>query len=329
MASTLLCWTMVRVVQTWPDAPLASVAPFVAPSGKSTAHPIFHDGEATLPGMTSSAPLHFMRWPVPLPTAHDGAAASAHPAAQEHPQPVYARVSMSAIASPLPDAAPAPLIVRQSTPPRHLSAEAYLFVRPGSGRAALSPDGQLGGSQLAARLAWTLDPAAPIRIAAVARVYAPLKSRGAEAAAGIDIYPLARTPLRLSIERRQRLDRAGRSAMSAYVAGGFYRSLARDRLIVDGYAQAGLVGFRRADTFVDGAVRIGAPFGSGPSRPLVGAALWGAAQPGVSRLDVGPRASLRLPIAGGGVTAAIEGRFRLAGHARPGSGVALTLAADL
>jgi hypothetical protein len=57
----------------------------------------------------------------------------------------------------------------------------------------------------------------------------------------------------------------------------------------------------------------------------VGAAAWGAAQPGAARLDLGPRAALSLPHGPATVTAAIEYRVRVAGRARPGSGAAVTL----
>ena len=83
----------------------------------------------------------------------------------------------------------------------------------------------------------------------------------------------------------------------------------------------------RRDGFVDGALRIGRRIGTGPDKLLVGAGLWGAAQPGVSRLDIGPRASLTVPVAGHSLVFALEDRMRIAGQAHPGSGVAFTVAA--
>ena len=98
---------------------------------------------------------------------------------------------------------------------------------------------------------------------------------------------------------------------------------------VDINGQAGIVGTRRRDLFVDGAVRIERPLPIGPTAIGMGGGLWGAAQPGAERLDIGPRAVLRIPAAGHVLSLAVEGRFRVAGNARPGSGVAVTIAGDL
>jgi hypothetical protein len=59
----------------------------------------------------------------------------------------------------------------------------------------------------------------------------------------------------------------------------------------------------------------------------VGGGAWGAVQPGVSRIDIGPRASLRLPGLQGARLVA-DWRFRIHGNAAPASGPSLTLAAD-
>lgn len=107
--------------------------------------------------------------------------------------------------------------------------------------------------------------------------------------------------------------------MTAY--GGF-DDLALGRLRLDAYAQAGVVGLRRRDGFVDGALRLSLPAG----RFRMGAGAWAAAQPGVARLDVGPQLSLRLTVGGASVAVAADWRLRVAGSARPGSGPALTLA---
>jgi len=223
------------------------------------------------------------------------------------------------------EAAPSPpLDPRAISPaPNRIEAQAYVFLRPGSGR-ALASGSALGGSQAAARIAVPFGG----HFAAAARLYAPLASRGAEAALGFDWRPVTGLPLRFSIERRQRLDAEGRSAWSAYAAGGFYTAPVPN-LILDGYAQAGFVGARRRDLFADGALRVERRVMSGPIAVGVGGGLWGAAQPGAARLDAGPRVSVRLPLADHAVTLAVEERFRLAGNARPGSGAALTLAAGL
>lgn len=166
-------------------------------------------------------------------------------------------------------------------------------------------------------------------MAVAARVSAPLRdSKGAEAALGIDWHPSAKLPLRLSVERRVAIGRDGRNAWAAYGAGGFWHRL-KGGLETDGYAQAGVVGARRRDLFADGALRLGMPIALDEDHKLqLGGGAWGAAQPRASRLDIGPRVGLNLSVGGKLFSGSLDWRFRVAGNARPGSGPALTLAAD-
>ncbi len=142
------------------------------------------------------------------------------------------------------------------------SASAYLFVRQGSGRGGLAANGQLGGSQTAARITYRLNSGERVRTALTARLYAPLDGKGAEAAVGLDWYPLPAVPLRLSAERRVALDHDGRDAWSVYAAGGFYAEPARG-LAVDGYGQAGTGGVQAARP-VSSTERFGPAPGSAP-----------------------------------------------------------------
>jgi hypothetical protein len=183
----------------------------------------------------------------------------------------------------------------------------------------------LGGSQAGARLAYRLngDPARPLALSA--RLTAPIRRRsGAEAALGLDWQPSRRFPVHLLAERRQKLGRDGRSAFGLTLYGGVGDS-PLGALRVDAYAQAGIVGTRSRDLFGDGALRLSLPIGR---RARLGAGAWAAAQPGVARLDLGPQALLHLDLAGRNVSLAADWRQRIAGHAAPGSGPALTLATD-
>lgn len=204
------------------------------------------------------------------------------------------------------------------------SGSLYLFARGGGGE-GLAAGGQLGGGQVGGRIAWRANR----DLGLAARLYAPTDSlRAAEGAIGIDLHPLPDRAIRLSIERRIDLGGEGRNAWSAYAAGGFWRALGAG-MEADGYAQAGIVGIHARDLFADGAVRIAHRRDIAPDVALrLGAGAWGGAQPGANRLDIGPRAAISLPIAGAMVTGALEGRFRVAGDATPGSGVAFTLATD-
>ena len=59
----------------------------------------------------------------------------------------------------------------------------------------------------------------------------------------------------------------------------------------------------------------------------LGAGAWAGGQEGATRLDLGPRASLRLRLGETASRLALDWRFRVAGEARPASGPALTLSA--
>jgi len=207
-----------------------------------------------------------------------------------------------------------------STAARRWSGAAWLLVRDDRGAPALAPGGTLGGSQAGARLLFRLGGG----LALTGRFYLPLRrSAGAEAAAGLDWRPSERLPLRLLAERRQALGREGRSAFALTLYGGGGADLPRG-LRLEAYGQAGIVGTRSRDLFADGAVRVSARLG-----PVeIGGGAWGAAQPGAARLDAGPQLSYRLPARSAALRLLADWRLRVAGDAAPGSGPALTLAAD-
>jgi hypothetical protein len=226
-----------------------------------------------------------------------------------------------------PAAMPGPL-VGAAAPPRleasRWSGSAWLLARREPGEPALAAGGTLGGSQAGARILYRVnrDPARPLALSA--RVYLPLhRPNGAEAAAGIDWQPAARLPVHLLVERRQALGEEGRSAFALTLYGGISRPLPHGGR-VDAYGQAGVVGVRGRDLFVDGSVRATAPVG-----PVeIGGAAWGAAQPGAARLDAGPELSVRVHAGPATLRVSADWRFRVAGDAVPDSGPALTLAAD-
>ena len=69
-------------------------------------------------------------------------------------------------------------------------------------------------------------------------------------------------------------------------------------------------------------------FGIGSNADVrIGGGAWAGGQKGVGRVDIGPRASVSFRVKRIGVRAAVDYRARVAGHAAPGSGPALTLSA--
>jgi hypothetical protein len=218
---------------------------------------------------------------------------------------------------------PGPADPRPAAAAPRWSLTAWSFLRRGDA-APLAAGGTLGGSQAGARLAYRLNRDSGRPLALALRLTAPVRRpAAAEAALGLDWQPSRRVPVHLLAERRQKLGPDGRSAFGLTVYGGL-SDAAVGRLIVDAYAQAGIVGARSRDRFADGALRLSLPLG----RARLGVGAWAAAQPAVARLDLGPQASLRLPLAGRNVTLTADWRQRVAGNARPSSGPTLTFATD-
>jgi hypothetical protein len=203
-----------------------------------------------------------------------------------------------------------------------------MLARGGGKASPLAPGGQIGGGQAGIRILYHLDEAD--RLSLSGRISRTVGGpRQTEAAAGLDWQPVRTIPIHLMLERRVALDRGGRNAWTAGAAGGVYAVPVAKGWRLDAYAETGMVGTQRRDLYADGAIRVAHPLDLGHGRSLdLGGGAWGAAQPGVARLDLGPSAVLRLPVARHAVALALDWRQRVAGAARPGSGLAFTLASD-
>ncbi|MES2441625.1 MAG: hypothetical protein V4574_02250 [Pseudomonadota bacterium] len=199
------------------------------------------------------------------------------------------------------------------------AASAWVSLRPGSA-VGVAPGGQLGGSQAGLRLVYTLDRKR--RIALFGRLVTPLSGPGREATLGVEWQP-TRAPVRLVAEQRFALDN-GKGGQGLGMVAGLDRDVAGFRL--ESYGQAGAIRRARVEPYADGAAR--ATRRIGHSRFALGVGVWGAAQRDAARFDMGPSATLALPLAGRDLRFAIDWRQRVAGAARPGSGVALTLGSD-
>lgn len=186
-----------------------------------------------------------------------------------------------------------------------------------------------GASQLGAVLSYRLAPGTPRAPAAYLRASRALVDGGeTEGALGLRARPFGRIPLALHAEARLTV-RPGHSPEirpAAFVAGGFDRIDLPAQLVARGYGQAGYVGGEFATAFADGAFvaeREVARFDLG--RVALGGGVWGGAQQGAARLDIGP--SLTVDLRLGAAPARIEAdyRWRVAGHAEPGDGGVVTL----
>ena len=213
----------------------------------------------------------------------------------------------------------------QSPLPSRWSGSAWFVARPGDGIAPGVVGGQLGGSQAGVRLAYLLDRER--RIAIAGRVTTPLGPGLREAAIGVEWQP-TRLPVRIVAEERFVLN-DGKGGPALGVVGGVGPLALAGGFRLEAYGQAGVIRRSRTEPYADGAARAThALVAVGPVRLAAGAGVWAAAQRGASRVDVGPALTLDLPLAHQPVRFALEYRARIAGNARPDSGVALTLGTD-
>jgi hypothetical protein len=184
---------------------------------------------------------------------------------------------------------------------------------------SLASGGTLGGSQAGMRLAYAFNRV----LAASLRTTSTIGGvNGAEVALGLRWKPLSALPVTMTAERRQRISGTGRSGFALFAEGGVYDRPMPLRLRLDAYAQAGVVGVHQHDLFADGALTLTRPVWR---RISAGAGVWGGIQPGVYRVDVGPRLSLRV---GRSMRVDVDYRWQVAGDALPGSGPTLTVGGD-
>jgi hypothetical protein len=201
-----------------------------------------------------------------------------------------------------------------------LQLSAWALLRSSWGPGALATGGTLGGSQVGARLTYRFSPSLAASLRSSSSVGGV---RYAEVAGGVRWQPLATLPVALNFERRQALNRwGGRSAFAAFAEGGLYQTPIFGIANLDLYAQGGVVGMQNRDLFFDGAASFTRPVWK---RFSAGIGVWGGFQPGLYRVDAGPRLSYDV---GRGIRLHGDYRQRLAGEATPSSGPALTIAGD-
>jgi hypothetical protein len=269
-----------------------------------------------------------MRWSEPLPPLVRPIAPAFYASAPILDPSPLSRLA-AASSSPLGHACPAP----QSFPAASPAIDARKFDRVhlttwamlrGDGLSAstssLASGSALGGSQAGARLAYQFTR----EIAASLRSTSTIGQSGGEAAFGARVQPVRGFPVWATLERRQRLGHhgGGRNAFALFFEGGLWeRPLPMD-FRLDAYLQGGVVGFNSRDGFIDGAVTATRPIYRNFS---AGLGLWGGAQPGVHRVDAGPRLTMKVR---NNIKVHLDYRQRLAGNAEPGSGPAVTLTGD-
>ena len=221
----------------------------------------------------------------------------------------------------------------------HWSVDGWLLLRPGGNSfnapgaglpGAVIPAGFYGGSQGGLILRYFLAPGSRVSPALYLRGSSGIeRPRGEEVAAGFSVRPIPGLPIWLMAEGR-----VTRTVNGTIVrpAAALVSELPPARLPLgtraEAYVQAGYVGGRGATAFVDGQARVEHPLVRASSFELrAGGGVWGGAQRGASRLDVGPTATLAFRLGPVGTRLSADYRWRVAGNAAPGSGPVVTLSA--
>lgn len=225
---------------------------------------------------------------------------------------------------------PAPAQPKRSAS-RRISADAWAFVRPDAGGAfvdGLRP-ASLGRSQAGAVLRYKLRPVrnAPFVYARASKALDV--EEDAELAVGAGLRPFATLPVTAYAELRA-TDISGQRRLrpAAFVTAGFEAEPVALGFEARGYGAAGYVGGYYASAFADGVAIAEKPVAQTDAIKLSGGAgVWGGAQRGASRLDIGPSAGLSAKLGAANVRLQADYRLRVAGNASPGNGAAITLSA--
>ena len=144
---------------------------------------------------------------------------------------------------------------------------------------------------------------------------------------GAGVKPFSRLPVALYGEARAtELNGSWSLKPAAYAVTELPPLLITEKFGAEAYAQAGYVGGDFSTPFVDGQVKVERRMATVKGVDLhLGAGTWGGAQKGAARLDIGPTASARFLIDEVPVRLTADYRVRVAGDAKPDSGLAITL----
>lgn len=207
---------------------------------------------------------------------------------------------------------------------RRIQAGFWMLWRPDGNGVALGAAGQLGGSQAGLRAIVPIGPDNVVR-GSLRMSTSFMPSRDRELAPGLSVRPLRKMPVELVVERRLRAGSTARDATAVFAAAGVSAMPMIETWEVDAYGQAGVVGARQRLWFADGAAMVRRPL---TANVRMGAGLWAGIQPGLKRIDIGPSLSTRLAPDELGIRLDLDWRIRIAGDARPETGLAVTIAKD-
>jgi hypothetical protein len=298
----------------------ATSAPFL-PAADAVSAPLWINASWTLPA--AAGPAHATRHAY----SADALATAAYTELARGERRAAAENFTAAIAADPADPRAAAWRAQLHAIDRRWSGSAYIFARAG-GPADFATAALLGGGQSGAMLAYTPDPRADHPIAltlrgAVAHDGFGIDTATAQGALGVRWSMLP--GVTLAGEWLVASSSGAAHGWSLRLAGG--ASGSRGPIDWSLYGETGAVDY---DPFAAAQAYVGAriPLHADAVRLSAGAGIWGGVQDSggtADRIDIGPSVRLhgaRLPVA-----LTVDYRFRVAGNAAPGSGVALTLSA--
>lgn len=210
------------------------------------------------------------------------------------------------------------------------SADSWMLLRRETTQSLASGRPVYGGSQAGAVLRYHLKPQSGHRPLAYLRASQALGGiPQTEMALGLGIRPLPALPVTIAAEGRAFRSLGRTEIRPALLA---YTELTPRALPLgfrgEAYLQGGYVGGSFKTPFADGLLRIDRGLMPSAQADLrLGGGLWGGAQKGAKRVDIGPSASARLDFAGVPSRVSVDWRFRVKGDAEPKSGPAVTVSA--
>jgi hypothetical protein len=187
-----------------------------------------------------------------------------------------------------------------------------------------------GASQVGAVLRYRLVRGNPHRPTTYLRVSAALNGSGErEAALGLSARPIAGLPVIIAGEGRvSRLSQRTVVRPAVMAVTELPPIALPEGARAEFYLQGGYVGGTGATPFIDGQLRVDRRIHQGgPVEIRAGAGVWGGAQEGAGRLDLGPGATVAFAQGPVSARVALDWRFRLKGSAEPASGPTLTVSA--
>lgn len=211
-----------------------------------------------------------------------------------------------------------------------LSLDSWMFMRQGGAAVPTGIGGSYGGSQSGFVARYDLFPGSRLQPRAYLRASRALAGlQDSEIAVGVSVHPLSRVPVSVAGEMRYYRSPFGEEYRPAvYAVTHLPPQSLPWGLRGEAYFQGGYVGGQYATPFIDGQLRADREFiRMGRFALRAGGGVWGGAQKGAERFDIGPAVSLLFSDGKLSSRLSLDYRFRVAGDATPGSGTALTLSA--